>query len=82
MILIEMKYIRYTNIHIPSHVQVLSNEEKLGFFKEYFDVEPIEFYLVNNTETEGDNFETKRQEASDLIRTIVQLRNMVNRFSF
>jgi hypothetical protein len=52
------------------------------FFKEYFDVDSIEFYLVNNTETEGDNFETKRQEASDLIRTVVQLRNMVNRFSF
>jgi len=82
MILIEMKCIRHTNIHIPSYFQVLPNEKRLEFFEENFHVDSIEFYLVNNKETEENDFEAKRHEADDLIRVIVQLRNMVTGFSF
>ena len=82
-ILIEMKCVRHTNIHIPTHVQILPDEQKLKFYKENFQIDTIEFYLVNNTDTGGANdFETKRQQADDLIRTVVQLRNMVSRFYF
>ena len=82
MILIEMKCIRHTNIHIPSHVQVLSSEKRLKFYEDKFLVDPIEFYLVNNSEAEGENFEAKRNEAEDLSRVVVQLRNMVFEFFY
>lgn len=77
MILIKMKYIRYTNIHIPTHVQVLSNDEKAKFYNDNFKVDTIEFYLVNNIETDGNRFDVKRNEAEKFIRIITQLRNMV-----
>jgi hypothetical protein len=82
MVVIEMKCIRYTNIHIPSYVQVLPNDEKINFYKKYFDVDTIEFYLVNNTETDENQFKAKCHEAEEFSRTIVQLRNMVIDFFF
>jgi hypothetical protein len=77
MILVEIKCISYSKIHIPSHVQVLPNDEKMKFYKENFDVDTIEFYLVNNDETDRNNFDAKRNQAEALSRVIVQLRNMV-----
>ncbi len=82
MILVEIKCIPYSNIHIPSYVQVLPDDQKMKFYKENFDVDTIEFYLFNNNETDKNNFDAKRNEADALSRVILQLRNMVFYFIF
>ena len=84
MILIEMKYIRHSNVHIPSHVQVLPDDKRLQFYKENFFTDTIYFFLINQTDANPDEnrFDVQRQEAERLIRVVVQLRNMVNRLFF
>jgi hypothetical protein len=82
MILIEMQCIHHSNIDIPTHVRVLPEDEKQKFYTENFNVEPIYFYLVNNNETEQNDFQKKSYEAEKLCRIVVQLRNMVDLFSF
>lgn len=77
MVLMEMKCTRYTNIHIPSHVQILPNDEKINFYKGNFALDTIEFYLINNNETDGNDFDARCNEAEEFIRTIVQIRTMV-----
>jgi hypothetical protein len=36
MILIERKYVRYINIHMPSYIQILTNDEKNNFYEKNF----------------------------------------------
>jgi hypothetical protein len=77
MILIEMKCIQHSNIDIPTHVQVLPNDEKAKFYTNNFKIDDhIQFYAVNNDEAEQNNFEAKRNQAENFCRIIVQLRNM------
>lgn len=84
LILVEMKYIRHSNIHIPSHVQVLPDDKRIQFYKENFFTDTIYFFLINQTDANPDEnrFDVQRQEAERLIRVVVQLRNMVNRSFF
>jgi hypothetical protein len=77
MILIEMKCIQHSNIDIPTHVNVLPTDEKHKFYTENFNVDPIYFYLVNNTEPDQNDFQKKSSEAERFIRVVVQLRKMV-----
>jgi hypothetical protein len=44
MILIEMKCIRYTNIHIPTHVQVLPDDKKIIFTKNILELRLFNFF--------------------------------------
>ena len=77
MILIEMRFVRYTNIHIPSHIEALSEQKKKDFIAENFHTDKIEFYLVNNTDKVDDDVTLKSQQAEELICLVTQLRNMV-----
>lgn len=84
LILMEMRYVRHSNVHIPSHIQVLPDDKKLQFYKENFFTDTIYFFLINQTDAEADEnrFDVQRQEAERLIRVVVQLRNMVIRIGF
>ncbi len=71
MILIEMKCIQHSNMNIPTHVQVLLNDEKAKCYTDNFKIDDsIQFDLVNNNEA-------KRNQAENFCHIIVQLRNMV-----
>jgi hypothetical protein len=77
-ILITIEYIRYSNIDSPSHVRVLPQSDQAAFFNKHFnmDMDPLQFYLLNNNVFEQTDFNLKREQASILCRLVTQLKAM------
>ena len=49
-ILITIEYDHYTNIHIPSHIRLLSTNDQVEFYKEKLHTDTMKFYLIDNSE--------------------------------
>jgi hypothetical protein len=79
VITITIEYSKYSNPDTPSNARLLSNEHQAYYYKEKFQPNTIlKFYLINNTEFDKKNFDSRRQEAEVLCRTVMQLKGMKN----
>jgi len=76
-ILVTVEYIRYSNIHTPSNVRVLSVPDQVAFYKEHLDIDTLKFYLLANRDFEQADFNLKRTQASTLCRLVTQLKSMI-----
>jgi hypothetical protein len=76
-ILVIVEYIRYSNIHTPSNVRVLSVPDQVAFYKEHLDIDTLKFYLLANRDFEQADFNLKRTQASTLCRLVTQLKSMI-----
>ncbi len=79
-ILITIEYIRYSNIHTPSHVRVLSALDQATFYKENLHTDILQFYLLDNCDFEQTAFDLKRMQASVLCRMVTQLKAMIGNY--
>jgi hypothetical protein len=79
-ILITIEYMRYSNVHIPSTVRVLSPTGQQNFNKEQLQKETLIFYLLESHEYEHTDFELKQAQASTLCRLVTQLKAMAEHY--
>ncbi len=79
-ILITIEYIRYNNIHSPSHVRVLTAADQAEFYRQHFYKDILLFYLLNNDVFEQYDFDLKREQASTLCRLVTQLKATVGHY--
>jgi len=79
-ILITIEYIRYSNIHTPSHVRVLSVPDQSAFYKEHIHSDTLQLYLLDNHEFEKANFDAKQTQASTICRLVTQLKSMIGHY--
>ncbi|CAF4440250.1 unnamed protein product, partial [Adineta steineri] len=81
VITMTIQYSKYSNLDTASHTRLLSNQDRLEYFKAKFQPDAeLEFYLINDTEFEPMNFDVKKNEAEVLCRTVMQLKGMKNRY--
>jgi len=77
VITIHMQYSKYSNLDTLSNARILTEAERMQFFKEMFQPkEELKFYLVKNTEYDSTSFEQKRAQAENLCRVLMQLKGM------
>ncbi len=80
VILIEIQYIRYSNINSPSYFNALAKTDAEVYYKERFDTVPLTFYLLNNQDFDQTNFDLKRAQAVTLCRLVAHLKAMVGQY--
>lgn len=76
-ILITIEYVRYSNIHTPSHIRAMSTADQGAFYKENLCRDTVQFYLLDNRDFEQGDFDSKRLQASTLCRLVTQLKSMI-----
>ncbi|CAF4282701.1 unnamed protein product [Rotaria sp. Silwood2] len=79
-ILITIEYIRYSNIHTPSHIRVLPTTDQGTFYKEHLHTDILKFYLLDNIDFEQIDFDVKRMQAATLCRLVTQLKSMIGHY--
>ena len=79
-ILMTIEYIRYSNIHTPSHVNVLATSDQTEFYKEKFNTVTLEFYLLNSIDFEQNHYKLIQMQASTVCRLVTQLKSMAGHY--
>jgi hypothetical protein len=79
-IIITIEYIRYSNIHTPSHVRVLAVSDQTAFYKENFHQETLQFYLLDSDDYQQTDFDLKHMQASILCRLVTDLKAMMGHY--
>lgn len=81
VITMTINYSKHSHPDTLSNARLLSAEDQNKFYKGVFvPHERLEFYLVNDTEFDRNNFETKMQQATNLCRTVMQMKAVNDRY--
>ncbi len=79
-ILVTIEYIRYSNIHTPSHVRALAISDQGAFYRENLHKDTMQFYLMDNSDCKQTDFELKHMQASVLCRLVTDFKAMVGHY--
>lgn len=81
VIMMTIEYSRYSHPDTVSNARVLSAQDQHKFYHDIFKPhETLNFYLVNDTDFDPNNFAKKMQHATDLCRTVIQMKGVKDKY--
>ena len=75
-ITITIKHVRHSEVHTPSNVEVLPEEEKAKFYLQLLAVDTTKFYYLNDDSYDEAKFKRHLKESETLARIVMQLKAM------